>query len=270
MNWLNLFKHLLPRAKAWSLTEDKPLRQFFDGLGVIGSELKIYFDNIYSDLFPATTRQLETWEKNFALPSNTSLSDQERRERLDAAWKATGGQSPGYIQETLQNAGFNVYVHEWFEPVPGRDGGGSVNNDVTPVVRDPVLYLGDDSFLMSDGAAVSQDGDSEAQDGNTATPNGYLLVNKIPASQSSLLGDGSELMQDGGSRAQEFSQTLAISERVYSVPTDPNHFPFVLYIGGETFPDVAIVPQSRREEFENLCLKICPLEQWLGILVSYN
>ena len=270
MNWLSLFKHLLPKGRAWSLTEDKPLRWFFDGLTVLGSGVKKYFDDVHSDIFPATTRDLKTWEDNFAIPSNISLTDQQRRDRLDAAWKATGGQSPGYIQETLQNAGFNVFVHEWFEPIPGRDGGGSVDGDVTPAARVPNLYLGDESFLMDDGSEVAQDGDSEAQDGNTNTPNGYLLVNKIPASQSSLLGDGSELMQDGGPSAQEFSQILTVFQKIYDVPTDPNQFPYVLYIGAETFPEVATVPQSRREEFENLCLKICPLEQWLGVLVSYN
>jgi hypothetical protein len=270
MNWLNLFKHLLPRAKAWSLTEDKPLRQFFDGLTVIGSDLKTYFDDVYLDIFPETTRQIITWEKNFAIPSNTSLTDQQRRDRIDAAWKATGGQSPGYIQDTLQNAGFNVYVHEWWEPIPGRDGGGAVDGDVTPVARDPVLYLGDASFLAQDGDGDTQDGDSEAQDGNTATPNGYLLVNKIPASTSFLIGDGSTAMQDGGAQAQEFSQVLTVTDKVYNIPTDPNEFPYVLYIGGETFPNVATVPGSRREEFENLCLKICPLEQWLGMLINYS
>ena len=270
MNWLNLFKHLLPRGRAWSLTEDKNLRKFFNGLTGVGSDLKTFYENIYEDIFPATTREIKTWENNFGIIPNNTLNEQQQRARLDAAWKATGGQSPQYIQDTLRNAGFDVYVHEWWEPIPGRDGGGSINGDVTPVARNPQVILGIDSFLTNDGAEVAQDGDSLAQDGNETQPFGYILVNKISEGQSSLIGDGSIEMQDGGQYAQEFSQLLAYTQKVYNIPTDPNEYPYVLYIGGETFPNRAFVLQSRREEFENLCLKICPCEQWLGMLVSYT
>jgi len=77
-------------------------------------------------------------------------------------------------------------------------------------------------------------------------------------------------MQDGGALAQDGGAVVNFALREYIIPNDPTKWPFFLYIGGENFPDQATVPQARRDEFEDLCLKICPTEQWLGILVTYN
>ena len=238
--FLRIITHLLPNARAWRITVEKTLRDFFEGLAASSTEYKTFFDLIWSDIFPGTTRELDAWEQQFGL-FNSGLTEQERRDRLDATWKALGGQSPRYIQDTLQAAGFNVYIHEWWEPIVGRPGGGSVNGDVTPVLRDPNTYLDDGTvvipFTMFDGGADSQDGDALSQDGGTNAPLGYPLVNNTVQ---------------------------------YVIPNDPTKWPYFLYIGGETFPEQAFVPQSRRDEFEDLCLRICPTEQWLGILVTYS
>jgi len=58
--------------------------------------------------------------------------------------------------------------------------------------------------------------------------------------------------------------------RDYIVPNDPSKWPYFLYIGGETFGGIAQVDPRRKDEFEALCLKICPAQQWLGVLVEYN
>lgn len=274
MNWLDTFKHLLPNAKAWRITADKQLREFFQGLTIIGSDPRAFFDGIYRDIDPQETRELEQWEQQFALP-RSNLTEQERRDRLAATWQALGGQDPRYIEDTLQAAGFDVYVHEWWEPTGGTPAGGSVNGDVVPVARDPFDYLDDgsdavESFLMVDGAESAQDGDSVAQDGSTSTPPGYPLVNKIVVVASIITrGDGSESMQDGGAVAQDGESMDIYGRKQYTMPEDPTKYPYFLYIGGATFPDLATVTQARRDEFEDLCLKICPTEQWLGILVNY-
>jgi len=271
--FLRIITHLLPNAKAWRITIDKTLRQFFDGLTQTGDDVKTFFDEIWLDIFPQTTREISKWENEFGL-LDTGMTEQERRDRLDATWKALGGQSPRYIQDTLQDAGFDVFIHEWWEPIGGRPNGGSINNDVTPVVRNPLDFLDDGStattFLMFDGGADAQDGDTVSQDGSTAVPVGYPLVNKISTSTTVIIGDGTAEMTDGGSLAQDGGGFILFNSVQYIIPNDPTKWPFFLYIGGETFPEQASVSQSRRDEFEDLCLKICPTEQWLGILVSYS
>lgn len=272
MSWLNVFKHVLPHAKAWRLVIDKQLRQFFVGLSDAPDDVQDHQDQIWLDYRPQETTKLDEGDEQFAL-LGYGLNEQERRDRLEATWKALGGQSPRYIQDTLQGAGFNVFVHEWWEPSVEHPLGGSVDGDTTPILRNPFTYLDDGTggapFLMIDGTADAQDGDSVSQDGATASPVGYPLVNKILVAVDGSNSDGGVDMQDGGVTAQDNSTTQFVRKQ-FPIPTDQAFWPFFLYIGAQTFPDNATIPNSRREEFEDLCLKICPTEQWLGILVTYN
>lgn len=279
MNWLRIFQHLLPTARAWWLTPDKVLRDFFLGFAPPLDDTREFFDQLFVDIDPQQTTQLEEWEFQFALPP-ASLTPQQRRDRLDGRWKAQGGQSPRYIQDTLQAAGFDVYVHEWWVPDPLHPTGGSVDGDSVPVARNPNDYLFDGTgglpFLMYDGGTDSQDGDLDglsaiiAQDGQTAVEAGYPLVNKILESSDSEIGDGDADMLDGGLEAQDGGIVTTYSQKQYTIPVDPTKYPYFLYIGAETFPEIADLSEARRDEFEDLCLKICPTEQWLGILVQYS
>jgi hypothetical protein len=265
MLFTRIIQHLLPRAKAWSITIDKRLRQFFSGLAEgLPPTLRQFYDEVYGDVFPQTTRELAEWENQFALPA-TVLTEQQRRDRLDGAWKAFGGQSPRYIQDTLRNAGFDVYIHEWWQ-LPagtlvnvyygeaGQEGAESNETEMlsgniigtvalgNPQPRNPFDHLSDGEssgrYFLSSGAAEAISGGQFAISGATSKPKGYLLVNK-PA---------------GGP---------------YNIPLDTNQWRYILYVGGPNFGDVATVSPARRAEFEALLLKICPAQQWLGVIVEY-
>lgn len=229
-----ILTHLLPRARAWRVTIDKQLKHFLASFGSQETDAKAFLDDVYLDLLPATTRQLTQWEKQFNLPQ-LGISDADRRVRLAATWAAVGGQSPKYIQDTLQAAGFPVYVHEWW--VPG-----------TTTARNPLTYLQqtypgfvagvqcDDGTAGSVTPHFAQCGEVWAECGNQVAPLGYPLVNKVPDTPHVVPGTG---------------------------------WQYFLYIGGEVFGTLAQVDPIRRNEFETLCLKICPAHLWLGILVEY-
>lgn len=237
MNWLSTFKHLLPSGAAWRLTIEKKFRAFFDGLSGAPDDAKGYIDSVFDDIDPYKTTSLNTWESQFGLP-NALLNDTQRRDRLAATWRFIGGQTPAYIQATLQAAGFPVYVHDWWE-----------TGTNPPVARDPFDYLNDGTFATYtsvDGAAGMNDGAAGAQDGKAAAPSGYPLVNSL-------------LEYVGG----EFQRVQ------YIMPTDPATFPFYLYLGGATFGDQAVIPSSRKSEFEELALKICPTQLWIGVIVRF-
>lgn len=238
-SWLNIFKHVLPRGRAWYLTVQKTLRAWFEGIAIAPEEVEAFYDDIYDDLRPQTTRELPEWEAQFGL-GNSNLTEQERRDRLEAEWSATGGQDPTYIQETLRGAGFDVYVHEWWEP----------GTEDAPVVRNPQDVLqattGANLVLVTCGNLDMTCGQLDATCGNSDDPAGYPLVNKAPEA-----GGGGDLI-------------------IYVIPGDSATWPYFFYIGAQTFPDLATIPSSRRNEFETLCLKISPTEQWLGILVEYT
>ena len=108
-----VYEHLLPRSEAWKAVIEKTLSTFFAGLVQLPCFTKHHFDFILGDVFPQSTRQLDLWEQQFGLLT-TLPTEQERRDRLDAQWKAIGGQSPRYIQDILNDNGFSVYVHEWW------------------------------------------------------------------------------------------------------------------------------------------------------------
>lgn len=245
VNWLGVFKHLLPDARAWQMTIDKQLRQFFFALGQSPlDDARAQFDDVYDDLDPQKTNQLDYWEAQWNL-SNAGLTEQQRRDRLEGQWSALGGQDQKYIQNTLRNAGFDVYVHEAWEPSVDHPSGGSVDGDVTATYRNPLDFLTnsqteigfiglghDDAYLDSDVFFLAA----------AVTVSGYALVNKI-------------------------------NDPAYTQPAisaDPATFPYYLYISGVTFPAPGVVATARQAEFERLCLRVCPAHIWLGIIVSYQ
>ncbi len=292
--FFRIFQHLLPASRAWNITPVKFLRDFFTGLTGLGSDSKTFIDEIWEDIDPEVTRQLDEWEKQFGL-LDTLPVEQDRRDRLAGAWQALGDQDPRYIQDVLQANGFQVFLHEFWE----------LPRTTPPTVRNPLLVLrqgvvqdfasqdGDPNMqdgdplaqdggqvdastapifrsVANDGGADMQDGDPLAQDGGILDLPGYPLVNKLFVPFTSSIGDGSIQMQDGGAEAMDGFSLTAYNEKSYIIPTDSAFWPYFLYIGGVTYPDLAQVSNARKNEFESLCLKLAPSQQWLGILVEYT
>jgi hypothetical protein len=228
MRFLRIFQHLLPRALAWDITIDKQLRQFFVGLSDFGADIKLFLDLVYLDLFPQTTRELDLWEKQFAITTEAA-DEQARRDRLEAAWRAQGGQDISYVQTSLQDAGFDVVVQEWW--IPGTELAVGVKGAVPAI--DPLDYL------VPSTSAPFEKG------------SGYPLVNKVVDNQV---------------------------EKQYSIPADEPSHHYFLYIAGQVivYPGdilhmgIALIDPDRQAEFETLLLKMCPAQQWLGLMVEYT
>ena len=269
-----MLQHLLPNARAWNITVDKPLRRFMQGLSTIGSDAKDFTDSVYDDISPATTRELDAWENHFALPPVAGFTEAQRRDRLDGRWKALGDQDPRYLQDTLQAAGFDLYIHEWW--TPGDEPAPNVKACVTP--RDPRLYLRLEytSLSVIFNAACGIDttccGHEEAYCYNVTEPLGYPLVNKllrtVPKWEAMCLID-TACCAHKEAYCGNFSGYKNVP-RNYTVPDDPAKWPYFIYLGGATFPDVVEIPTTRRDELETLVLTVCPAHLWVGMLVTYN
>ena len=249
--FFRIFQHLLPRSRAWRMIVDKMLRKFFTGLVPFQEDYKLFIDQIYEDIDPALTRELPAWEKQFQLAGTGT--DDERRQALDAAWKAQGGQSPGYLQEILRAAGFDVYVHEWWYFI-----------GLTRFTRDPRIFL--------TGAESVVFGEPEAVFGEAFT--GYALVNKGPGIsyfvpyKASVFGAPEAVF---GEPEAVFGETthLRFIPKVYPIPADPAAWPHFVYVGGQTFPASADVSAERQIEFERMILKYFPGHKWVGLLINY-
>lgn len=272
MSFLQIYQHLLPNARAWRLTLTKTLRSFFEGLTGLPADYVDFNDLVWFDIFPFTTREIKAWENQFAL-LDTGLNETDRRTRLDGNWKALGGQDLKYIEDTLQDAGFDVFVHEWW--VPGTEPAPGVKECVTP--RNPLLvlrpeFIGEaNTFIVGCNEPLAQCGEAFAEAGNSVEARGYPLVNPIITTTTKIFVQCGEPESECGepeALCGNFSD-FNFSVRNYIVPNDPAKWPYFLYIGGEVYGEIATILPSRRDEFETLALKICPAQLWLGILAQY-
>lgn len=258
MNWLNIFKHLLPRSRAWRITVEKRLRQFFEGLTGLPDDVDKFFLGIMLDLWPSSTTAVNEWLKQFNLTPSGDLA--QDRQTLSAAWLLNEYQSPRQIQDTLQAAGFDVYLHEWWQqPVVG-----------SPVPKNPFAFL---SSQVEGVTALA--GSDQMLAGSQNAVAGFLSI--VPTGKSLVACDDTDVVCDDSiALCDNFIVPLGVPLvnktgrlPLVEIPADAQYWPFFLYIGAETFPNRAQVPLARKNEFETLLLRISPCQQWLGLLVEY-
>lgn len=228
--FFRIYEHLLPRAEAWRITVAKTLRSFFDGISGGPEDARDFIDDVYDDLDPSTTRELEAWEAQFGITPGPTVAG--RRLVVDAAWKATGGQSPRYLQDTVQAAGFpQLFVHDWWSSGPGPY-----------VARDPRLYTNVPLFGTTQcGEALAQCGEASALCNAFLANDPKYLVNQV---------------------------LLPIAPP--PVLADPTTWPFFIYWGAETFGVEAVVGADRRAELEELLLKLCPTQLWIVEIIDFQ
>lgn len=234
---LTLIIRLFPRAEAWRIAIGSWLRKLLDGFASLPAAARIFIDRVYEQLAPGSVdaENLADWERQFGI-NFPSASETDRRLAIAAKWAATGGQSPQYIEDTLQAAGFNVYVHEWWVPP----------NEAPRTARDPRDYA--NQPLIGQYQCIP---DSETQHECTDVPNG-------PQCTEWLMNEVNYIVNDN---------LTPIAPP--PIPSDPDRWRFFIYIGAETFPNFAEVSMFRRDEFRELLLTICPAQQWIVTLVDY-
>jgi hypothetical protein len=252
---LNLWKAALPQSRMFSLIITKTLRLFYQGL-TYPQYYRDLFDATYKQLDPQVTDNLLRWEDQFYLPSS-GLTEQERRDRLEATWKMTGGQSPAYLQSILRGYGFDVYVHDWWMP------------------DEQILDLtmgSDDAFMGGENAFM---GAQTVEYPVPWNPNDllvspyYPLVNRVSAVRFQPLTMGGENAHMGGDDAFMGNLVEIDDPEFYPIPSDPVKWRGFVYVAGETMPNTATVPLARQDEFEELILSIFPADKWVGVLVDF-
>lgn len=254
---------LTPNGHAWQLKSPN-IKSLIDGVTPTFQRFVDYVDGVYFDQFPQTTRFLSDLEQQHGLTNSTGLTEQERRDRLEAVIRGTETQSPRELQDLLQASGFDVYVHEWWQvPVVG-----------TPVPRNPNLYLqstsSNVSYISTYGEPTMTYGEPTAVYGAFTSPVGYILKKKTFVRQVVTTSTyGEPTMTYGEPTAVYGGTDVVFLPEDAPVPSDPSLWPFFVYIGGSVFPQTANVENSRRQEFETLCLKIFPAHMCLGILIQY-
>lgn len=256
MSIINLWKVALPRSRAFSLIITKTFRKFYEGLSY-PQYYRDLFDKTYKELDPQVTTQLVRWEDQFYLPSN-GLTEQQRRDRLEATWKMNGGQSPAYLQSILRGYGFDVYVHDWWQPIP---------QETSLTMGDDDAFMGGENAFM--GASIV-DFPSPWDPNIVLVPPYYPLVNKVATTRYVPIRMGGEGAFMGGEDAFMGSILQTSSGDVYPIPQDATKWRGFVYVGGETMPNPAYISPDRKAEFEELILSIFPADKWVGVIVEYS
>lgn len=144
-NMFTAFRALLPDGRVWNIDLSIQFRQVIEAISSSLVDVKEYFITVKDNPFPDSTQSLELWEEQFALDP-AGLTDQERRDQLEAAWASTGGQSPTYLESIILKLGIVATVYENFD----RD--------------DPTSFLiGGDSEILVNGEILF-----ERRDGTTS------------------------------------------------------------------------------------------------------
>lgn len=258
--FFKVFKLLFPFSNAFTLFIDKRFTQFIKGLSALPQNLKEYIQNIYLDLFPSTTRKLDKWNNVFGV-GFPAKSEADQRTDLNAIWKSQGGQGANYIQEVLNNAGFDVQIHENNPPA------------------DPDLFLKTPPVMVAGGPS-SYAGNDQAFAGKTG---GDLLVNGSIVTNIPLYFSvcGATNMSCGNTEAKAgFFNAFGTKERIYQIPDDPNLWGAFFFIGGDATRDPVThkltvidnfdIPIERKPEFIRLVLKLKPAQTWAGLMINYT
>lgn len=253
-----LIDALLPEGPLWIPEVDEGLDQLLDGLASNIEVLRVFLASLADMRNPLLTPILEDLEREYGFLSDDRLSEETRRQRLNAfVYRGQSTGSEDSLEDALQAAGFDVFVYQ---------------ND--PAV-DPEPFL-DQDFQMVAGGGNAFAGRSDAF---ASRIGGELLVNGDIFSTTPLyLPVAGNLYAGDGQTAGEFDQML-ITQFEFEIPSDPDAWPFVFFVGGAVTRDMsgaitdiesAEIPNARQEEFKRTILRYKPLFTWAALIVTYT
>jgi hypothetical protein len=251
----------LPDGSAWNPSPDEDMDNLFEGIAD-GKEITREFLALLAKIrCPQSTPILSDLEIEYGIVPDERLTEQERRDRLEATKTATDSTGAwDFMQEKLQQAGFDVQVHP---------------ND--PAV-DPNLFLTQTFQMVADGGAAF----AGNQDAFAGISGGELIVNGDFFVQSNLYlnvaSGGDAFAGNAGFFAGEFDE-IRKDKIEYSIPTNPGYWSLIFFVGGDATRDgsgfltdiiAAEVLQSRREELIRNIIKYKPPHSWCGLVVNYT
>lgn len=247
--FFRIIKHLNPLSRAFRLFKDRQITEFYRGLTGLPQDVRNYYDEIWLDIFPDTTREIELHEKEFGIIPSTS-NEADRRNAIDAEWKAKGCQSSSCIEDLLQDAGFDVYVHE---VIPAQDPNNFLLTGFLAVAGEPGSIAGEPNVVAG-------------KSGGEVLVNGDLFTSFTK--YGTVAGEPESIAGEIEAVAGEITGTN-FDPIVYEIPIDSDTWPYFWYISNQTFPNFATVDAARESEFKSLVLKLKPVHTWAGLLINF-
>lgn len=243
-----LDKQLYPTGRAFAIPEggerDKARK------GLLASEIRFYDEqmSILYDILPDndnfTADMATIWEERLGLITNNAVSLADRKAAIIRKMNHPGDiparQSWDYLEQSLQLAGFDVYVHD--------------NTNGTSIFQ-----------VLQPYSQTGQQGDGQQGDFQQGTPLSAF---------SSLF----QQVQQGSIQQGETQQgTFVFSDKIVNhidweldQYVDISDWYRVFYIGGQDLGTFANIDANRREEFRQIVLKIKPVNTVAMLLLNYT
>lgn len=245
---LALTRQLYPRGRVFNMAKDSNVEKLHKALGE--SETRAYedalsiLDSILPDNPNFTPDDATDWNVRLGMIVNLAASQSDRNSAIIRKMNHPGDiparQSHDYLQDSLQLAGFDVYVHE---NIPEQ---GIIS----------VLGLTSGAPQLGDGQL------GDFQHANVFSIFSLLLLKMQHGDYQ--LGDGQH---------DQYFYTQKVANHIdYLLDINFNvgvNLRSTFYIGGQTFGDFANVDLNRRDEFRQLILKIKPAQAVSFNLINY-
>ena len=253
------FDAVWPRGSAWTQKIGGGMEGLLLGVSDSLELVRAKLATLAAIRNPELTEQLDELEIDFGITPDPTLTDAARRSRLSTRINVeqTAG-TRDRMERELQTAGFGLLVH--------------ANN---PAVN-PLQFAS--SFLMVAGGVAAFAGEP------TAVAEVFLadlLVNgdfiRTVAIWRTVAGGGDAFAGELGAVAEQTGSVDLAFE--YNVPTDPDDWPLVFFVGGPAIRDgsgalisieIAQVPALRQAELEQTVLRLKPLHSWAVMMVEYT
>lgn len=163
-----LIDSLLPPGPLWDVEEDGDLDKLFDGMADNSAVVYEFLSQLAKITNPAGSplELLSDLEKEFGILTNLNSTEADRRAQVASIkYSRKGNGSKDFLEDSLQTAGFNVFVHEndpAVDPAPLIDSPpGSVVDYILAGIGDSVpaiLSSEDFPLVFFVGGAAVRDG----------------------------------------------------------------------------------------------------------------
>lgn len=249
----------LPPGPIWEPEDDGDFDLLLDGIADNLEAQRLFMSTLSDIRNPLKTTMLSDLEREYGIPTNLLISEATRRIRLaELVYGRSSNGTEDDLQTALRNLGFDVYVYQ---------------ND--PAV-DPAIFLSQ-AFQMVAGGGNAYAGRADAFAGRAG---GELLVNGAIFTTTKVYtsGAGSGFYAGTGHGAGEYDD-LIIEKIEYTIPTDPDDWPLVFFVGGAVTRDGsgalltidnATVDGTREDEFKSIILRYKPLHSWAALIVTFS
>lgn len=253
---VKLSKQLYPTGRAFRMFSESNLEAYYTARGTVFAQAFNDAANIQDAILPDndnfTESDAEFWERVLGMIDGAGVPLADRKAAITRKMQAPGVNPAKahylYIEQQLQLAGFNVYVHE------------------NLIALYPSGYYSEDPVYSLPQVNFAQLGDDQMGDFQLGDVRTFYTAYITEAQLNNFqLGD---MQMDGYTWTQKVANGITNTEdRAFNLG---ENFRCTFFIGGPTLGTFANVPAVRELEFRQTILRLKPVPNIAILLINYT